>query len=303
MIFSELYGTYYNTVARILRAATDHPLRRGELRAIIEENAFGESVLNIEPALTEERWQLLDPNGSTPLHRPPTLPLTLTEKRWLKAIFRDPRIRLFTDEIDCFPEVEPLFSPGDIAVYDKYADGDPYEDEDYIRRFRLILDAIKNRCPLSLEVVNRNGATVRKVLMPDHLEYSEKDDKFRLIGTGRRRVETVNLARIVCCAPFSGRFDPPAAKAEPPKKRTVEFELYDQRNALERVLMHFAHFEKQAVKADGGRYRVTVSYDRDDETEIVIRLLSFGPMIRVTAPEHCVELIRARLLRQKSCGH
>ena len=303
MIFSELYGAYYRAVADILAAAGQHPLQKQELRALIEKHAFGESVLNIEPAIREERWQLIRADGSTPIRHTPTMPLTLLEKRWLRAIAADPRVRLFAGELPEFPEVEPLFSPGDIAVYDKYADGDPYEDEDYIRRFRLILDAIKNRCPLSLEVVNRNGATVRKVLMPDHLEYSEKDDKFRLIGTGRRRVETVNLARIVCCAPFSGRFDPPAAKAEPPKKRTVEFELYDQRNALERVLMHFAHFEKQAVKADGGRYRVTVSYDRDDETEIVIRLLSFGPMIRVTAPEHCVELIKARLLRQKSCGH
>lgn len=303
MIFSELYGAYYRAVADILAAAGQHPLQKQELRALIEKHAFGESVLNIEPAIREERWQLIRADGSTPIRHTPTMPLTLLEKRWLRAIAADPRFRLFAGELPEFPEVEPLFSPGDIAVYDKYADGDPYEDEDYIRRFRLILDAIKNRCPLSLEVVNRNGATVRKVLMPDHLEYSEKDDKFRLIGTGRRRVETVNLARIVCCAPFSGRFDPPAAKAEPPKKRTVEFELYDQRNALERVLMHFAHFEKQAVKADGGRYRVTVSYDRDDETEIVIRLLSFGPMIRVTAPEHCVELIKARLLRQKSCGH
>ena len=303
MIFSELYGAYYRAVADILAAAGQHPLQKQELRALIEKHAFGESVLNIEPAIREERWQLIRADGSTPIRHTPTMPLTLLEKRWLRAIAADPRVRLFAGELPEFPEVEPLFSPGDIAVYDKYADGDPYEDEDYIRRFRLILDAIKNRCPLSLEVVNRNGATVHKVLMPDHLEYSEKDDKFRLIGTGRRRVETVNLARIVCCAPFSGRFDPPAAKAEPPKKRTVEFELYDQRNALERVLMHFAHFEKQAVKADGGRYRVTVSYDRDDETEIVIRLLSFGPMIRVTAPEHCVELIRARLLRQKSCGH
>ena len=300
MIFSELYGAYYRAVADILAAAGQHPLQKQELGALIEKHAFGESVLNIEPAIREERWQLIRADGSTPIRHTPTMPLTLLEKRWLRAIAADPRVRLFAGELPEFPEVEPLFSPGDIAVYDKYADGDPYEDEDYIRRFRLILDAIKNRCPLSLEVVNRNGATVRKVLMPDHLEYSEKDDKFRLIGTGRRRVETVNLARIVCCAPFSGRFDPPAAKAEPPKKRTVEFELYDQRNALERVLMHFAHFEKQAVKADGGRYRVTVSYDRDDETEIVIRLLSFGPMIRVTAPEHCVELIKARLLRQKS---
>ena len=59
MIFSELYSTYYNTVARVLKAAIDHPLSKEELRSIIEKNAFGESVLNIEPAIMEERWQVL----------------------------------------------------------------------------------------------------------------------------------------------------------------------------------------------------------------------------------------------------
>ena len=31
MIFSELYGAYYNAVAAVLRAAIDHPLEKGEL--------------------------------------------------------------------------------------------------------------------------------------------------------------------------------------------------------------------------------------------------------------------------------
>ena len=35
-----------------------------------------------------------------------------------------------------------------------------------------------------------------------------------------------------------------------------------------------------------------------DETEMVIRVLSFGPMIRVTAPEHFVGLLRQRIERQ-----
>ena len=67
------------------------------------------------------------------------------------------------------------------------------------------------------------------------------------------------------------------------------------------MLLHFAHFKKQAEKLDDERYRITVSYDKDDEMEIVIRILSFGPMIRVTAPQHFIELIKKRLINQKSC--
>ncbi len=44
--------------------------------------------------------------------------------------------------------------------------------------------------------------------------------------------------------------------------------LKDQRNALERVLLHFAHFEKRAKKIDDERYSVMVNYDKEDETKI-----------------------------------
>ena len=302
MIFSELYSAYYNTIADILASAVIHPLQKAELREIIRKNAFSESFLNIESAITEERWQLIRSDGSTPLKHVPSMPLTVLEKRWLKAIFIDPRIRLFTDDALPFPEVEPLFTAEDVSVFDKYSDGDPYEDETYRKHFRLILDAIEKRTPLKIDAANRKGRSTYTILMPEYLEYSEKDDKFRLIGSGCEYGRTVNLARIVSCRPYTGPYEAKVDAKLRPKAQTVEFELTDQRNALERVLLHFAHFEKQAVRLDNDRYRVTVTYNEDDEKEMVIRILSFGPMIKVTAPQHFVELIKEKLLSQISCG-
>lgn len=303
MIFSELYSAYYKTVAGILAAAVKHPLQKGELRALIEQKAFGESVLTIGPAIEGRRWQLIRADGSTPIRHVPTMPLTTLEKQWLNAIAADPRMRLFSDEKTEFPEVGPLFRPEDIAVFDRYADGDPYTDEAYIRRFRLILDAIGNRYPLRIDVAGQKGGTSRMTLMPEYLEYSEKDDKFRLIGAGHRQSRTVNLARIVRCEPSPVPVGAAPAERCSPKLRTVELEVADRRNAPERVLMHFAHFEKRTERVADDRYRVTVSYDGDDETELVIRLLSFGPMVKVTAPPRFVGLMRERLQSQKSCGH
>lgn len=86
MIFSELYSIYYQTMAAILKAATDHPLEAKEMQHIVGKHAFGESLLHILPAIEEQRWQLITPDGTTPLHKEPAMPLTLLEKRWLKAI-------------------------------------------------------------------------------------------------------------------------------------------------------------------------------------------------------------------------
>ena len=52
---------------------------------------------------------------------------------------------------------------------------------------------------------------------------------------------------------------------------------------------------------DDNKYRITIYYDKGDETEVVIRVLSFGPMVKVTAPQHFAGLIKERLLEQKSC--
>lgn len=307
MIFSELYSAYYHTVAEILRQATDHPVGKEELRNIIEKNAFEESILNIEPALTEEKWQLLKADGTSVVKKKPQMPLTMLQKRWLKAISLDPRMKLFREgqidfERDEWKRIEPLFTPEDYDIFDQYSDGDPYSDENYIRNFRLILDAIEHQYPLRVETYNRKGKRVQTILLPQYLEYSEKDDKFRVIARDFRLGVTVNLGRIVCCEKYVGDEKGKVFRRISPRKRTVVFELKNERSALERVLLHFAHFEKQAEKLDEKHYKITVAYDKDDETELVIRILSFGPMIKVVAPAHFENLIKERLMKQKSCG-
>ena len=47
MMFHEIYGSYYQTVARVLRTAVDHPLAPNELKEIITGHAFGESELRV----------------------------------------------------------------------------------------------------------------------------------------------------------------------------------------------------------------------------------------------------------------
>ena len=67
------------------------------------------------------------------------------------------------------------------------------------------------------------------------------------------------------------------------------------------MLLHFAHFKKCAKKVSDDRYLVTIYYDKEDEMEMVIRILSFGPTIKVVEPTHFIELIKKRLIEQKSC--
>ena len=319
MMFSELYGIYYQTAAHILDEAVSRskagapPLNTKEIREIIRQNGLGEGGLLIEDALSSQKWQLLHQDGTAPLQREPAMPLTTLEKRWMKAIAMDPRMRLFGEDLSPIlndQTIQPLFTPEDIVLFDRYDDGDPFEESQYIEHFRLILDAIKNHQLLFIEMEGRTGKKRNLITMPERLEYSEKDDKFRLIGSGRRQKDTINLGRILSCslcdnpevilqqANFHQSWQSRSGQSLQPSKQKVELVLTDERNALERVMLHFAHYEKEAVKLDRKNYQLTITYEKDDETEILIRILSFGPMVRVTGPNRFVRLIRERLERQ-----
>lgn len=299
MLFNEIYSAYYNAVAGIISEILEGNTDKKALSDVVEKYAFGESVLSILPSLKKEKWMLVNKDLTTPIKNKPTMPLTLLEKRWLKALSLDERIKLFDFDFSFLSDVEPLFTPDDFVVYDRYLDGDDYSDEGYISRFKLVLSAIKEKKALNVQMLNRHGKIIDVNFLPSKLEYSEKDDKFRVIGQNSRDYIVINLGRVVSCRVTERDFE---LTCKTPESRTFTLLISDERNALERCMLHFAHFEKRAEKIDETHYKLYITYDVSDETELVIRVLSFGPMVEVTEPESFRNLIKERLIKQKGCG-
>ena len=367
MIFHEIYGSYYLAAAAVLKEAVRGTLTGKKLNELIQEHAFEESLLTIPAGLKGGTWRLLRGNLTTPLNKEPSMPLTLLEKRWMKTLLSDPRILLFQPDLTGLEDVEPLFAPDMVTYYDRYLNGDDYRDPDYIRRFSVILQALRENRNLFVSFESRLHTHMEAIVTPYYLEYSEKDDRFRLIAAGKDRRWIINLSRIQACKLISrGRtphdvssngfassgerilecagdlisdgtvpdaddfisggtvpddddliFDGTVSDdddfisdgtvsysaehmpLQEPILDTVTLELEDRRNALERVLLHFSHLEKETKRLDRTHYRVTLNYERSDETEMLIRILSFGPVVKVTGPERMVELIRERIRKQK----
>ena len=258
MLFSEIYGSYFNVVAAVLTEAADGTLTANRLTAIVQEKAFAESTLSIPAALKSEGWPLLDSDLQSALQHKPTMPLTSLQKRWLKALLADPRIALFDPDTTGLEDVEPLYQQGTFVFFDQYADGDPYSNPAYIACFRTVLKAIREKRKLRIRFHGHTGARHSFECVPYRLEYSAKDDKFRLLATGKRRLN----------------------------------------NGLERVLLHFSHFEKETLKLDDRLYQIKLRYDKDDETELLIRVLSFGPVLEVKAPIEFIRLMKTRIRKQ-----
>ena len=306
-IFSEVYGTYYNIVAKILGLAVSGGLTLEQLQRIVYKEGYEESALEFLPALQDGSWLLLTKDFKTPLKHKPTMPLTLLQKRWLKALLLDERVRLFftdaelAEEEKALQEVEPLYRPEQFVFFDRFVDGDDYKNTRYRENFQQIMQAIKQRVAIDASYrTNKDNVIVWTNLVPMTLEYSAKDDKFRLQGMAGARHVTLNLGKIITVELGEPLEKEPPQHAVPQEKLVLE--LVDERHTMMRALMHFSDLAKETEKLDDTHYLLTVYYDKSDETEMVYRVLSFGPTMKVKEPEGFVELVKERLTEQMRVG-
>ena len=319
-LFSEIYGCYYKVVAQILNMAHKQGISVADINKIVDREAFAESGLHLIPKLIGGDWELLKQNEDTGFwhsrlnHSFTGNPLTKIQKSWLKAILQDARIRLFLDDVQLsnlsgwLSDTEPLFSHSDIHIFDVALDGDDYNDENYIRNFRAILAAIKEQKTLMVEYKSARGRNNEINIIPVKLQYSEKDDKFRILGGTIHKNEKVsplmlNMNRIQNV--HSSRREVPDwidINSLPEKGERIDevvIRISKERNALERCMMQFAFYEKETQACENGRdYICNIRYRREEETELLIRILSFGPVIKVLGPESFVNQVRERLKKQ-----
>lgn len=299
MIFSEIYGTYYNTVTEILSEAADNKMRPSDIRRIVEEKAFGESILTIPSELSADgAWPLLDGEGYSILNNKPTTPVSRLQKRWLKALLSDPRIRLFSPDESGLEDIEPLFTPDMIVKFDRCDGGDPYEDENYIECFKNIVKAIDERAMVNISFTSDNGNGMNKTCVPVYIEYSGKNDRFRVVGKSKGATVIFNMTKINKVEIIRGLTED-ISDIEIEKKSVVML-LKDERQALDRAMLHFSDYEKVTEQLEEDKYRITLRYDKGEENEMLIRVLMFGPMIKVTGPPEFLDKLLIRLKKQLS---
>lgn len=299
MLFNEYYSEYYACVSEIISEALAGSLTQESLIDITRRKGFAESVLTIPEKLKNGSWPLITQDYGTPLRHEPIHPVTTLQKRWLKTLLLDPRIRLFNVPATGLEDTEPLFDPRQIVWYDRYMDGDPFENQGYISRFRTLLEAVKTHRKVEVTFVSHRNKHNIWTVIPYRLEYSATDDKFRLLcQSSKWKNRTLNLQRISACT-LRSTFDPDDHPVPFLRNETLTLEIVNERNILERAMLQFSYLAKQTERTGEKTYRMTLHYRPEDETELLIKIISFGPLVKVTAPDSFAALIRERLEMQK----
>ena len=313
-LFSEVYNCYFQVIQSLVKQKSS--LSKQELSHCIQNTCFEESILYLLPRLTEKKWGFYEEKDGilhSRLSENFCVPLTNLQKSYLKAILMDEKIGLFLEEEEirainaAFSDIRPLFLPGDFYYYDRFSDKDDYMEPEYRKHFRTILAAIQNKEYLDIVYESRTNHRLRHNYLPCRLEYSIKNDCFRLLALRSHAkqpntVVTLNLRRIKEAAPTGvtlpqlpdiNRLLSSSCCQEP-----VRLLIKDRRNALERAMLQFANYRKNTRKLDADTYECLIYYKKDTETELLIEILSFGPMIRVTGNEAFLTLLKERLAKQ-----
>ena len=313
-LFSEIYSCYYQVLRHLLCSRS--ALTMQDIREQICQEGFEESMLSIIPKIENGTWNLFEKDGELYFSKlsPSFLtPLSNLEKSYLKALLSDSRIGLFLgrEQLETLrrmlADVAPLWKPGQFYYYDRFANGDPYQNEAYRQCFQTLLQAQKNQRYVDIDYTSPNGNRLHHWYVPARLEYSVKNDKFRLLAlkpakNGNMKLEILNLSRIRNARPtekkLTSSVDLNTLIRQSYYKEPVKLHIVNKRNALERAMLHFANYEKNTVKIDENTYECLIYYNQGMEAELLIEVLSFGPMLTVLGNEKFLHSLRERLKKQ-----
>ena len=184
-----------------------------------------------------------------------------------------------------------MFCDKDFYFFDRSKDTQDFGDETYIRNFRIILKAVRERNDIFLTLNNNKSYEV----FPMFIEYNAEKDTFSLCGnSGNRkyRYAISDISEVRLKTPQNNIIKPSEQE-----KKFVILKVSYQRNGIERFMTTFATYEKSTEPMPYG-CRAIVKYDESDETEILEKILSFGVIIEVEAPFEIRKIIKNKVEKQ-----
>lgn len=218
------------------------------------------------------------------------LPLTSIESQWLNNILNHPFAKCFltSGEIERllihFTD-KKLFDINRTVLYDRFSDADCfYKNERFFEIARIIIDALREKRKIVLQYKSQYEKVSRHTCAPVNIEYSKRDNRFRLYAICKNTVRIFNLERIISAETTDASFDISSAKeaintyfTENERELVVSFD--ETMNVPDRILTEFSCFKKKCIKWSDSSYRMTLCYNSFDKREILIRLLSYGSLV------------------------
>lgn len=313
-LFHEYKNKYFHLVLKILNLCQNGLCKDDVLKIIEDEeyderliskdfktfegmilNEYEDDSLNLLKEKDNRYYSILNREGSIPVK----IRFSNIEKTWLNGMIQDKTAKELLGEeiVNKLSESLKDIHEGNnnvIEFTNKNVNKFEYDFKKLNRIFFTILDAINNEKLLIYTNVDRDGNEHKdKLAIPLRIEYSLKDDKFRvsMYSIEDKRPIKVNLhtlKEINVTEKSSNLKREDLIKKLKEKKyceEPVTIILKDKRGAMERCFMSFSSFERSSKLIDSNTYEVDIYYYTFQEDDVISKIISLGPYVTVKGPE------------------
>lgn len=241
------------------------------------------------------------------------VPLSIIELRWLKTIIQDKKIRLFMSDSE-IAVISALLKRYASTIFPL-----PMEKVKFFDRFHFpeksprhkttiittLLESIYDQKTVYIKYHTMKNKVIIGEFKPIVLEFSKRNNRFQgfFQECNSNRIYTMNISRIETANETETSFD--YASAEDAligfrKTTSVTVEFYDIHNTADRILTEFSPWKKHCTyDSKTNLYTLTIFYQKQDEVDIVVRLLGYGGNLRFIEKENPIyKEIRSRMDRQ-----
>lgn len=328
-LFDEVKNRYFHIIFNVLNECKEG-ISKDHILKIVNEEEFQEKVIgkdfqtfeglllneyedNENFNLIEEENSSYYPNikGNPKLAVP--VRLTNIEKMWLKNLLNEEFIQFVLSDNTilklkaALKDIEGANTSEIIENTNKSILPDIEDLETYKDNFKILIKAMVNGKVINYCNVDKWGNEyLGKRALPVRIEYSVKDQRFRasMYSLDDNRPIMVNifsLSHIELEENEKNKLDREAAIRKVHESRyskePIVLEVTDKKAAMERCFMSFSEMERCSRCIGEDKYEMKLFYYIFEEEEIIRKILSLGPYVKVISPQRIREEVVKRIRR------
>ncbi len=310
-MYHEIYGKYYQIIFELLNSK---PKTEREINDYIREKGYEESFLYLDAERLVNDYHLFEKRGN--VYYPKTInkiPQVFTneQKSWIFTMLFDEKSKLFLSNNAINQYKETL---NDDVLYTNEEYQYLFQDKDvdiispkFAGLFKIIQKAIADNMNLHLTFISSHKNYTHKLVAPMKIEYSMQDQKIRLIAIEYRNKQPKRMIRIRLSNVIGYRVVNRDAEIDfeyfKNKELSLEpliIEVYPVLNGIERVFIELSNYKREAIYDKERNLSIMkIYYEKADEMDLVLKMLSFGKVVKVVSDGFIKEEVLRRLLLQK----
>lgn len=203
--------------------------------------------------------------------------------------------------------IQELWDINDIEIKNQYRYGDGETEKSYEKELRLVAKAIKSHKAISYDNVRPGKYEyIGQKAFPVKIEYSFLNDLFRIsvYNEDDDRFIKINLATMRNIKLLDETFDDLEKEYQDfieMNTKKIELDVDPIDHVIERCFRIFSYYDRQArFDKEDNKYKLTISYLKSDENEIIRDVLSLGSYVVVMSPKRIQKEVYKRIVAARN---